>query len=88
MPKPPLLCKPLAGLGVYKEDLGLSRRIGPPEEYPPSSRTADPLFFDPCNTKPKTLLLHVDYRIYTKTMTSDERDESTKSYRNNRGVIS
>lgn len=31
MPKPPLLCNPLAGLGVYNEDLGLSRRIGPPE---------------------------------------------------------
>lgn len=46
-PNDPRLRIPLAGLGVYKDDLGLNRRIGPPEEYPPSSRAAEPLFLDP-----------------------------------------
>jgi len=47
---PPLLWSVLAGLGVYKEDLGLNRRIGPPEEYPPpppSSRADEPRFLEP-----------------------------------------
>lgn len=61
MPKPPLLCNPLAGLGVYNEDLGLNRRIGPPDEYtPPSSRAAAPLFLDPCKNSQGPLLLHID----------------------------
>ena len=46
---PPLLWSVLAGLGVYKEDLGLNRRIGPPEKYPPppSSRADEPRFLEP-----------------------------------------
>ena len=53
---PPLLWSVLAGLGVYKEDLGLNRRIGPPEKYPPppSSRADDPRFLEPYIKTPKT----------------------------------
>ncbi len=48
-PNPGLFGTTLTGLGVYKKDRGLNRRIGPPEEYPPSSKAVAALFFDPCN---------------------------------------
>jgi len=48
-PNPGLFGTTLTGLGVYKKDRGLNRRIGPPEEYPPSSKAVAALFLDPCN---------------------------------------